>query len=247
MEGENNLEKLEMIALVSVNYEGEKPTVSGRELHAALEIGTEYAKWFERMAEYGFIEGEDYSTILTNRSDGKAGKPRTNHALTISMAKELCMLQRNEKGKTFRQYFIKVEEAWNSPEMVMKRALDYANRRVEELTSKIEQDEPKVAFADKVADASNLIDVGQMAKLLYDQDIPIGRNRLFTWLRKEKYLRNNNEPYQRYIDNGIFEVKELTYATPYGQQVSTKTYITGKGQIFIAETLRKKFSEKWYK
>lgn len=87
------------------------PTVSGRELHEALEIGSEYVKWFDRMTEYGFTEGEDYSPILTNRSDGKAGKPKTDHRLTIPMAKELCMLQRNEKGKMFRQYFIKVEEA----------------------------------------------------------------------------------------------------------------------------------------
>lgn len=127
--------------------------------------------------------------------------------------------------------------------------IERAKRWIEEkeaylaLENKVKQDEPKVAFADKVADASNLIDVGEMAKLLYDENIPIGRNRLFEWLRKEKYLRNNNEPYQKYIDNGMFTVKECTYKTPYGQQVSIKTYITGKGQIFIAETLRKKFGK----
>ncbi len=128
--------------------------------------------------------------------------------------------------------------------------IERAKRWIEEkeaflaLENKVKQDEPKVAFADKVADASNLIDVGEMAKLLYDENIPIGRNRLFEWMRKEKYLRNNNEPYQKYIDNGMFTVKECTYKTPYGQQVSIKTYITGKGQIIIAETLRKKFAEK---
>ncbi len=128
--------------------------------------------------------------------------------------------------------------------------IERAKRWIEEkedylkLENKIKEDEPKVAFADKVADASNLIDIGQMTKLLNDQNIPIGRNRLFEWLRKEKYLRDNNEPYQKYIDNGIFKIKELTYTTPYGQQVSTKTYVTGKGQIFIAETLRKQFVKK---
>ncbi|MCM1276986.1 MAG: phage antirepressor [Lachnospiraceae bacterium] len=128
--------------------------------------------------------------------------------------------------------------------------IERAKRWIEEkedylkLKTKIKEDEPKVAFADKVADASNLIDIGQMAKLLNDQNIPIGRNRLFEWLRKEKYLRSNNEPYQKYIDNGIFVVKELTYSTPYGQQVATKTYVTGKGQIFIAETLRKQYATK---
>ena len=116
--------------LITVNYETEQPTVSGRELHEALAIETPYHKWFPRMCEYGFSENEDF---WTNLSESTGGRPSTNHQLTIPMAKEICMLQRNEKGKMFRQYFIKVEEAWNSPEMIMKRALEFANKRVEEL------------------------------------------------------------------------------------------------------------------
>ena len=115
--------------LITVNYETEQPTVSGRELHEALAIETPYHKWFPRMCEYGFSENEDF---WTNLSESTGGRPSTNHQLTIPMAKEICMLQRNEKGKMFRQYFIKVEEAWNSPEMIMKRALEFANKRVEE-------------------------------------------------------------------------------------------------------------------
>lgn len=116
--------------LITVNYETKQPTVSGRELHEALAIETPYHKWFPRMCEYGFSENEDF---WTNLSESTGGRPSTNHQLTIPMAKEICMLQRNEKGKMFRQYFIKVEEAWNSPEMIMKRALEFANKRVEEL------------------------------------------------------------------------------------------------------------------
>lgn len=130
-----------MNELIKINYDGatDKATVSGRELHEALGIGTEYAKWIERMCEYGFIEGEDYSSILTNRSDGLPGKPKTDHQLTIPMAKELCMLQRNDKGKMFRQYFIKIEEQWNTPEAVMARALKFADRKILSLEGTIEQ------------------------------------------------------------------------------------------------------------
>lgn len=104
-------------SLIPVSYDNpERPTVSGRELHDFLEVTTRYNDWFNRMTEYGFTEGEDYYSFLSNRSDGLAGKPRTDHQLTIPMAKELCMIQRNERGKQARQYFLTVEAQWNSPE-----------------------------------------------------------------------------------------------------------------------------------
>jgi phage anti-repressor protein len=126
-----------MNEMITIQYESEKPTVSGRELHALLEIGSEYAKWFDRMCEYGFSEGKDYSSFLTNRSDGLPGKPKTDHAITIPMAKELCMLQRTAKGKQCREYFISCEEAWNSPDKIMERALQIAHRRAIEAERRI--------------------------------------------------------------------------------------------------------------
>ena len=126
-----------MNELIPIQYENEKPTVSGRELHTALEIGSEYAKWFERMCEFGFNEGKDYSSFLTNRSDGLPGKPKTDHAVTIPMAKEICMLQRTAKGKQCREYFISCEEAWNSPDKIMERALQIAHRRAIEAERRI--------------------------------------------------------------------------------------------------------------
>ncbi len=126
-----------MNQLIPINYAKEIPTVSGRDLHAALEVGTEYAKWFERMCKYGFDEGKSYSSFLTNRSDGLPGKALTDHAITIPMAKELCMLQRTAKGKQFREYFIKCEESWNSPDKIMERALQIANRRALEAERRI--------------------------------------------------------------------------------------------------------------
>ena len=115
--------------LITITYnEADEPVVSGRELHEKLNIGTEYAKWFERMCEYGFEEEKDYSTFLTNRSDGLAGKPRTDHAITLDMAKQLCMIQRTNIGRKCREYFIEVEKAWNSDEMIKSRALKIFER-----------------------------------------------------------------------------------------------------------------------
>ena len=118
-----------MTDLITICYETENPTVCGRELHAALEVDTRYNDWFPRMCGYGFTEGKDYYSFLSNgKGFGKAASS-TDHALSIPMAKELCMLQRSEKGKQFRQYFIAVEEAWNSPDKIMERALQIAHLR----------------------------------------------------------------------------------------------------------------------
>ena len=116
-----------MDELIRINFESDRPTVSGRDLHAALEVKTAYKDWFPRMCDYGFEEGTDFCSFL-NESTG--GRPATDHQLTIAMAKELCMIQRSEAGRKFRQYFIKVEEAWNSPEAVMARALQFANNQL---------------------------------------------------------------------------------------------------------------------
>lgn len=111
------------------------------------------------------------------------------------------------------------------------------------LIQQIEEDKPLVDFANQVSDTTSLIDMNQMAKLLKDENIPIGRNRLFEILRQKEILRNNNEPYQRYIESGYFKIKEGTYETPYGTKAYVKTFVTGKGQIWITEKLRKEFGK----
>ena len=120
-----------MTELIKVNYDEstDKPTVSGRDLHEALGVETRYNDWFKRMTEYGFTENEDFYSNLSKSPDG--GRPATDHQLTIPMAKEICMLQRNEKGRQFRKYFISIEEQWNSPEAIMARALKIANHTIE--------------------------------------------------------------------------------------------------------------------
>ena len=123
-----------MNAIIRIDYENENPTVSGRELHAVLGVATQYKDWFPRMCEYGFIEGRDFSSVL---SESTGGRPSTDHALSVPMAKELCMLQRNDQGKKIRQYFIAVEDAWNSPDKVMERALQIAHQRALEAERRI--------------------------------------------------------------------------------------------------------------
>lgn len=123
--------------LIAINYKNDIPTVSGRELHEALKVATQYKDWFPRMCEYGFTEGKDYCSFLSHRVDGLPGKPRTDHTITVAMAKEICMIQRSEMGKKFRQYFIAIEEAWNSPERIMERALLIAQQRAREAEIKI--------------------------------------------------------------------------------------------------------------
>ena len=232
--------------LIAINYDTDKPTVSGRELHEALEIETPYHQWFPRMCEYGFAENEDHSVtdiFVPNSNGGK--QTQMNHQLTIPMAKELCMLQRNEKGKQFRQYFIKVEEAWNSPEMVMKRALEIANRKVEELKQRtftleteIEQDKPKVLFAQAVETAHTSILIGDLAKILKQNGVQTGQKRLFEQLRQEGYLMkggsSHNMPTQRAMEMGLFEVKESTINNPDGSiRINKTTKVTGKGQTYF--------------
>lgn len=234
--------------LIAINYDTDKPTVSGRELHEALGINTPYTQWFGRMAEYGFTENEDFWTAHKNviRSDGtEMPQVQLEHSLTIPMAKELCMLQRNEKGKQFRQYFIKVEEAWNSPEMVMKRALEIANRKVEELKQRtfsletqIEQDKPKVLFAQAVETAHTSILIGDLAKILKQNGVQTGQKRLFEQLRQEGYLMkggsSHNMPTQRAMEMGLFEVKESTINNPDGSiRINKTTKVTGKGQTYF--------------
>lgn len=123
--------------LIKINTDTtDRPTVMGRELHKALEIKTQYSKWFERMCEYGFTENSDFVTIVKNvyRADGtEMPKQQSDHQLTIDMAKEICMIQRTEVGRRCRQYFLDVEKQWNSPEAIMHRALALADQRVKQL------------------------------------------------------------------------------------------------------------------
>lgn len=235
--------------IIFINYNDELPTVLGRDLHEALGVKTAYKDWFPRMCEYGFEEGKDFNPLKNERvqieGTRKVKREVVDHQLSIPMAKEICMLQRSDKGKEFRQYFIKIEEQWNTPEAVMSRALKLANKKIEEikhinnrLEEKVEQDKPKVLFADAVTTADTSILVGDLAKLIKQNGVDIGQKRLFDWLRENGYLIKNgnskNMPTQKGMDLKLFEVKERTISNPDGSVRITKTTkVTGKGQQYF--------------
>lgn len=124
--------------LIPISYENDKPTVNGRNLHNALQINSNYTTWFNRMCDYGFIENTDYYVCLPNlESESRGGQNKIDHQISINMAKQLCMIQRSKLGRKFREYFINIEESWNSPEKIMERALQIAHRRAVEAERRI--------------------------------------------------------------------------------------------------------------
>lgn len=227
-----------MNELIKITYNNDRPAVSARDLHDFLEVKTAYKDWFPRMCEYGFTEGEDFCSFL---SESTGGRPAQDAVLTIDMAKELCMIQRNEKGKQARQYFLQIEKDWNSPEKVMARALQIAGDKLKRLESKVEADAPKVLFADAVSASKTSILVGELAKLLKQNGVDVGQHRLFRWMRENGYLirRNGtdfNMPTQKSMDLGLFTVKETAITHSDGTvTVSKTTKVTGKGQQYFIQ------------
>lgn len=223
-----------MNEIITINYDTDNPTVSGRELHEALEVKEKYTDWFKRMVEYGFVDGEDFIGFSEiSEKPSKGGRPSVDHQLTIPMAKELCMLQRNEKGKQFRQYFINIEQAWNSPEMIMKRALDIANASVKQLKLQVSQltvdneiMRPKAEYFDELCDRNNLTSFRETAKLL-----DVGERVFINYLLEHKYIyRDKKGKLKPYADknDGLFELKES-----YNNKTNwsgTQTLITPKGR-----------------
>lgn len=225
-----------MNELIKINYDNpEKPVVSGRELHEALGIKTAYKDWFPRMCEYGFTENSDFLTVAQKRATAQGNFTTYNdHMLTIPMAKELCMIQRTDIGRKFRQYFISIEEAWNSPEMVMQRALSIANERVKALQLSVSQltvdnqiMQPKAEYFDELVDRRLLTNFRDTAKELH-----IGQKEFIQFLLDHKYVyrdcKSKLKPYMPYVEDGLFELKEFTN-TKTGF-TDTQTFITPKGK-----------------
>lgn len=240
-----------MNEIIKVNYDNDRPTVLARDLHDFLEVKTAFKDWFPRMCEYGFSEGTDFCSFL---SESTGGRPAQDAQLTIEMAKEICMLQRNERGKQARQYFIQLEKDWNSPEKVMARALQIADKKIKRLETQIEEDKPKVLFAGAVETSKSSILIGELAKILKQNGVKIGPIRLFEWMRQNGYLirRNGsdyNMPTQRAMEMGLFEIKETSIVHADGHTSISKTpKVTGKGQIhFVNLFLKGKAGEEWTK
>ena len=114
---------------------------------------------------------------------------------------------------------------------------------INQLNERIRHDQPLVEFANQVSDTTNLIDMNAMAKLAVEENIPIGRNRLFKWLRKKGILMSDNLPYQKYIENGYFAVKETVFETQSMMKTHQQTLVTGKGQRYVIGRLKKEWAQ----
>lgn len=236
-----------MNELIKINFE--EQTVSARDLHERVGSTERFANWFERQLQYGFEEGTDYVGCKTFNT--QAHQELQDYVISMEMAKEICMIQRNERAREIRKYLVKVEEAWNKPEVVMARALKMANNQIAELkdcNQKLLEDtermKPKEIFADAVSTSKTSILVGDLAKLISQNGVEIGQIRLFDYLRNNGYLMKNgtsrNLPTQKYMEMGLFEIKESTVQNPDGSvRINRTTKVTGKGQIYFVNKFLK--------
>lgn len=244
-----------MNELININYENsDRPTVMGRELHKALDVKTPYTQWFGRMCEYGFTENEDFALVSQKCETNNPKNPFTtlnDHQLTIPMAKEICMLQRSEKGKQFRQYFISIEEKWNSPESVMARALQYANKNLLELKEKnyqlettvavqgqqIKELKPKADYTDRILQNKGLVTITQIAK-----DYGMSGNKLNELLHElgVQYKQSSQWLlYAKYQDKGYTHSETVNITRSDGRaDIKMNTKWTQKGRLFLYTILK---------
>ena len=250
-----------MDELIKVSVKGDQQLVSARDLYKGLEIKRRFSAWVEQNFK-DFEETIDFTSVPGSTVVGNgAVKPIQDYAVTIDMAKQLCMMSHTELGKKYRRYFIELERKWNDPQEVVKRG--YAILQNENTQLKIENNQlkiestqlkaenaamrPKAIFADAVSVSDTPILVGELAKLLKQNGVEIGQNRLFAWLRQNGYLISRkgtdyNMPTQRSMDLQLFKIKETSIQHSDGHVTVNKTpKVTGKGQQYF---INKFLSEK---
>lgn len=245
-----------MNELIAVNFDTQ--TVSLRDLHEALEIRERFSAWASRVkATFGDELTSVGKPTEVQNNGGIQIRELEDYIVSVDNAKHICLMSRTEKGKQCRQYLIDLEKAWNTPEQIMARALKMADKTIERLKTdnkaleqKIEQDKPKTIFADAVSTSHTSILIGDLAKLICQNGVQIGQKRLFEWMRNNNFLIKNgssrNMPMQRYVEQGLFEIKESNLQNPDGSVRITKTTkVTGKGQIyFVNQFLKENVLEK---
>ncbi|HAA6209643.1 TPA_asm: phage antirepressor Ant [Listeria monocytogenes] len=233
------------------NEKGEK-FVDARMLHEKLLVNTRFNDWISRMiGNYGYENGLDFYSTLSKTN----GRPSTNYFLTLDTAKELAMVQNNEMGRAIRKYFIEVEKqarklATEYPtfsymiEDPVARAKKWIEEQQEkqEALKQLEEQKPKVIFAEAVQTSENTILVKDLATILKQKGLDIGQNRLFEWLRGSGYLLNKgayyNKPSQKAMNLGLFEQKTHIHTDRNGLMITTYTpRVTGKGQVYLLNKL----------
>ena len=238
-----------MNELLRVNYDSDRITLSARELHEFLGVKSKYADWFKNMSAYGFEENIDYRTISKNLENGGRKK---DHEITLDMAKEIAMIQRSEKGKQVRQYFLELERKWNSPEAVMNRALEYSRKQVQallqtneklELENKIKDQQlnelkPKADYYDQILQSKSLVLISQIAKD-YGYGAPTMNKKLHE-LGVQYKQGGQWLLYSKYQNKGYTHSRTINITRSDGRSdVRMQTEWTQKGRLFLYELLKK--------
>lgn len=239
--------------LLKVNYDTDQPTVSARDLHEKLNIGTQYTKWFERMKEYGFSENEDFKAISQKRLTAQGNETTyMDHEISIDMAKQICMIQRSPEGKMIRQYFIDLEKAWNTPEQIMARALKMANQSIDSLKERcaflggqvVEQQkviselQPKANYVDTILQSKSLVLTTQIAK---DYGMSARKfNRILNELKIQYKVGDQWVLYSKYQSNGYVHSRTINITRSNGMpDIKMQTEWTQKGRLFLYDELKK--------
>ena len=227
-----------MNELINVNLDTQ--TVSARELHKEVGSTERFSNWFERQLQFGFVENEDYTSVkgFTVVNNG-AKRELDDYELSVDMAKQICMVQKNEKARVIRQYLIDLEKAWNTPEQVFARALKMADKAIENLQAQLSEMKPSALLGKAITTADTSILVWDLAKILRQNGVEIGGQRLFEWMRNNGYLIKRkgtdwNLPTQRSMEMGLFEIKESVHIDGNGcNKISRTPKVTGKGQQYF--------------
>ena len=228
---------------VEVN-DNQEAVVSGRELHRFLEIETPYKKWFDRMTEYGFIENTDFIVMDNFVQNLSGGRPGTDHIMKLDMAKELSMIQRTEKGKQARKYFIQVEKDFNSPEKVMARALLMANETISSLSTNIKikdqqiaELKPKADYTDRILKSKSLVTTTQIAKDYGMSGTAL--NKTLHELRVQYKQSGQWLLYSKYQAKGYTHSETMEIKNSKGiPRTTMQTKWTQKGRLFIYNLLK---------
>lgn len=232
--------------------------VDARQLHAFINNGaTDFSTWFKRRVEHcGFVVNEDFMAInstevVNNDSIPGIGRPSIEYVLTIDAAKELCMVEGNKRGRAVRRYFIEAERRFRESQQVatahpaipqtFAQALRLAASQAEQIEKQqkqIEAERPRVLFSQAVETAKQSVLIGELAKIICQNGVQTGEKRLFAWMRENGYLcqygERYNQPTQKAMEMGLFEMKKTTIQKANGETlVSTTTKVTGKGQIYF--------------
>ena len=222
-----------MQELIKVTEENGEQLVSARELYEKLGIKERFSVWFERIVKTLNLLEQDYRretyTSLNNQE-------LQDFLISVDIGKHIAMVSGGENASNIRNYFILVERAWNSPEKIMARALQIAQKEIENYKKEIEYQKPKVEFYDQIIDSKDTIDIGSLAKTLNIRNL--GRNKLFEILRERKILDSKNQPYQTYIDRGYFRTIETSYIQGGDVKIHIKTVVFQKGVDYISKMLK---------